>query len=119
MEKIFSDFKKTFKRTVNTVTKKTGKFMEISKLTLAISGLNSDIKDEYEKIGEAIYKGYKKNDVPSQDVTAHCELIDAKITEIERLREKLSVLKDVRVCPLCKAEISKESTFCAKCGERL
>ena len=119
MENTFSDFKKTFTRTVNKLTKQSGKLLEISKVTLAISGLNSDIKDEYEKIGKIIYEGYKNNDAPSQDVTAHCELIDAKLVEIETHRQKLGELKNKKVCQHCKAEVSSESAFCAKCGEKL
>lgn len=119
MEKIFEDFKKTLSRAAGRVAKKSGEMLETSKLTLAISGANSDIRDLYEKIGKMIYEGYKDNAVSSEDVTAHCEVIDAKFAEILMLRQSLNELKCLRTCPICNAEVSKESTFCAKCGEKL
>jgi chaperonin cofactor prefoldin len=119
MDKFFSDLKKTFNTAASKVAKKSGKMYEISKLTLAISAAKGDINDEYEKIGRMIYEGYKNKDVSSQDVTSHCELIDAKFEQIEKYREKLSELKDLKQCPVCKAELSKDSTFCANCGEKL
>lgn len=119
MEKMFEDFKRNFSRAACSVAKKSGVILETSKLTLAISSANSDIRDEYEKIGKKIYEGYKENSVSSEDITAHCELIDAKFAEIKLYRHSLNELKKLRVCPICKAEVSKESTYCAKCGEKL
>lgn len=119
MEKIFEDMKKTISSAARTVARKSGKIMETSKITLAISGANSDIKEEYEKIGELIYKSYKNGEASIPDIAAHCELIDAKLEQIEQYREKLGRLKNVKLCPACKAQLSSESTFCAKCGEKL
>ena len=119
MDNLFQDVKKTFTRVANKVTRQSGKYYQISKHTLAISGINSDIKEEYEKIGRKIYDGYKNNEISSQDVSAHCELIDEKFKQIEKHRLILSDLKNSRMCPQCQAEISKESTFCANCGEKM
>ncbi|NLB81437.1 MAG: zinc ribbon domain-containing protein [Clostridiaceae bacterium] len=119
MDYLFKDVKKTFTRVANKVTRQSGKYYQISKHTLAISGINSDIKEEYEKIGRKIYDGYKNNEISSQDVSAHCELIDEKFKQIEKHRLILSDLKNSRMCPQCQAEISKESTFCANCGEKM
>lgn len=119
MEKFFEDIKKSFSRAADKVAKKSGEVLEISKLTFAISGANSDINSEYEKIGKMIYNGYKENVVSSDDVTTHCEAIDAKLAEIETYRQKLNELKCSKTCPVCNAEVSRTSTFCAKCGEKL
>lgn len=119
MDNFLEDFKKTFSRAAGKVAKKSGEVLETSKLTLAISAANSDIKDEYETIGKMVYAGYKDNVVSSDDVTVHCEAIDAKMAEIEEHRRKLNELKCVRVCTACNAEVSKSSTYCAKCGEKL
>lgn len=119
MEKFFQNFKRTFSKAAGKVAKKSGEVFEVSKLTLAIAAANNEIEAEYEKIGKLIYEGYKNDSVQSEEVTVHCALIDSKLEEIEEYKEKLSAVKAQKICPFCKAEISKESTFCAKCGEKL
>ncbi|MDR0405378.1 MAG: zinc ribbon domain-containing protein [Clostridiales bacterium] len=119
MEKIFEDLKKTVSRAAGTIAKKSGVALKISKLTLAISSANGDVKEEYEKIGKMIYAGYKDQAVSSDDVTARCGAIDAKLEEIALYRRQLNALKNTRICSSCGAEVSKESAFCAKCGEQL
>ncbi|OQB16096.1 MAG: Rad50 zinc hook motif protein [Firmicutes bacterium ADurb.Bin193] len=119
MEKIFEDIKKTFSRAAGKFAKKSGEVLEVSKLTLAISAANSDIKEEYEKIGRIIYEGREKNDLTTEELNAHFEAIDGLLAKIGEYRQKLNEIKNVRVCPVCGAELSKDSTFCAKCGEKL
>jgi len=119
MQNIISDLKKTFASTANMAVKKSNELLEISKITLAITGVQNDIEREYSSIGKMIYDGYKTNDVSTADVTARCAIIEAKILEIQELREKLAIVKNVKTCPVCSAEVSANSTFCAKCGEKL
>ncbi len=119
MEKFLKNFTRTFSKAAGKVAKKSGEVFEVSKLTLSIAAANNEIDEEYEKIGKLIYEAYKNDSMQSEDVTVHCALIDSKLAEIEELRGKLNVVKSQRICPNCNAEISKESTFCAKCGEKL
>ncbi len=119
MEKFFQDFKRTFSKAAGKVVRKSGDVIEISKLTLAIAAANSEIEEEFEKIGRLVYEGYKSDSPVSEEISVHCALIDGKYADIDEFKEKMHAVKAVRLCPFCKAEISKESTFCAKCGEKL
>ncbi len=51
MEELFGKAKKV----VDAAGKKTGEFVEISKLKLSAMQLNTDIKALYEKLGSAVY----------------------------------------------------------------
>ena len=119
MEKFISDLKKTLSGTFSKVAKKSGEVVEQSKYSLAISGANSDIKEEYEKIGKLIYNGYRDGSVSSEEVEGHCGKIDEKLAEIEDYRKKINGIKSTKTCSVCRAQVSEDSTFCAKCGEKL
>ena len=119
MEKFISDLKKTLSGTFSTVVKKSGEVVEQSKYSLAISGANSDIKEEYEQIGRLIYKGYKDGSVSSEEVEVRCGKIDERLAQIEEYRKKINEIKSAKTCPSCCAQVSEDSLFCAKCGEKL
>jgi len=113
MQNIINDLKKTFASTASIAVKKSNELLEYSKITLAITGVQNDIEREYSAIGKMIF------DVSTAEVTEKCTIIEAKILEIQELREKLAIVKKVKTCPSCHAEVSSCSTFCAKCGEKL
>ena len=119
MQNIISDLKKTFASTASIAVKKSNELFELSKITLAITGVQNDIEREYSSIGKMIFDGYKTNEVSTVEVTEKCAIIEAKILEIQELREKLAVVKNAKTCPVCRAEVSASSTFCAMCGEKL
>jgi len=119
MQNIINDLKKTFASTASIAVKKSSELFEYSKITLAITGVQNDIEREYSAIGKMIFDGYKTNDVSTAEVTEKCAIVEAKILEIQELREKLAIVKNAKTCPICHAEVSSCSTFCAKCGEKL
>jgi len=48
-----------------------------------------------------------------------CTEIELIEKDIKKLKKKISVIKEERLCPYCGESIDKKSKFCLKCCELL
>ena len=119
MQEYVETAKKSITSATKKVIKKSSEVYEVTKLSLKISSIKDDIDDEYKKIGKIIYDNYKGSEVSSDEVEKICDEIEKLKIQVKELSEQLAEVKNVAVCPNCGAEISKESSFCAKCGEKV
>lgn len=111
--------KKTFSSFGRKAIRKSTEVYEITKTSVKISSIKEAINEEYKKIGEIVYKNYRGQDVPSGELEEICGKIEELNSQIEDLSVNLANLKNLTSCPVCGAEITKDSTFCAKCGEKI
>lgn len=116
---IFEDVLLNAKNAVDTVGKKAGKVIDVSKLTLAAADIKSEISQKYEILGRISYeeqvngKSYEK----SKD-----ELVK-KITELmeqlDTVNEMIANAKHKTKCPSCGSYNVEGAIFCNKCGEKI
>ncbi len=86
----------------------------VAKLNVEISSLNQSVKNIYTEVGAYVLeKGLLSDDAAVAEWAAKAADLKA---EIEANTEKISLLKNVTVCPDCGAEVSRDSKFCGKCG---
>ncbi|MBQ8412283.1 MAG: hypothetical protein IJX12_01555 [Lachnospiraceae bacterium] len=84
----FSDF-------IKTVKNETGDAIEITKLKAKISKEKTNIKDNYEKIGEYVYKQYAKTKTGDEGIMEFLKNIDASREAISGYNEEISKVKNV------------------------
>jgi hypothetical protein len=114
----FENLSKKVGEAAQTAAKKSGDLIEISKLSMSINSEEDKIQKAYEQIGKAVYEKFTaKQEVPS-DFIASCEIIVAIEKTIIEIREKIAVVKNVKACTNCAAEIERDVAFCAKCGAK-
>lgn len=94
------------------------KMAEIANLKGKISGVETEIKKNYRKIGEAYYEAYKAAEVTCEFEEYVQAIRDAKKT-IEELNFKLNELKGELVCKGCGSQIKADNAFCPKCGTKV
>ena len=94
------------------------KVAEIANLKGKISGIETEIKKNYRKIGEAYFEAYKSAEVTCEFEEYVQAIRDAKKT-IEELNFKLNELKGELVCKGCGSQIKSGSAFCPKCGTKV
>jgi len=100
-------------------TKKTGEFVEVSKLKMESVKINNDIKKLYEKLGNSVY-GMMKANYENQDiVNALVEEIDEKLESLSILSAKISDMKNISLCKACGAKNPEDNFYCYKCGARI
>lgn len=99
--------------------KQAEKVVEISKLKLQVSQINSELKKAYAKLGSAVYN-MKKADYTDDG------LIDSVTGEIDDLlgrkkaaEKQLAALRKLTICPTCGAKNPMDALFCNKCGARI
>lgn len=111
-----SDIAKSISKGAEVTIKKSEDLFSISKLMLAISSEESNIKDIYSKIGEKIYKRYEKGKFNDKDFEDYFKDIEKSKKEIRELRREIDKVKKIKLCNICGAEMKKESKFCPECG---
>jgi len=94
------------------------KMAEIANLKGKISGIETEIKKNYRKIGEAYYEAYKAAEVTCEFEEYVQAIRDAKKT-IEELNFKLNELKGELVCKGCGSQIKAGSAYCPNCGTKI
>ncbi len=76
--------------TAKVVGNKSQEMVEVGKLKLHITQLESDIKKLKYDMGELVYEAYSKDtEFPAEDVTRLGTEISAKYAEIEETKEKI------------------------------
>lgn len=94
------------------------KVAEIANLKGKISGIETEIKKNYRKIGEAYYEAYKSAEVTCEFEEYVQAIRDAK-KSIEELNFKLNELKGEQVCKGCGKQIKTDVAFCPSCGTKV
>lgn len=94
------------------------KVAEIANLKGKISGLETEVKKNCRKIGEAYYEAYKASEVTCEFEEYVQAIRDAK-KSIEELTFKLNQLKGDLECKGCGSQIKAGSAFCPNCGTKV
>ena len=75
------------------VGRRTGDAVELSRLKLEHLKLKNRVRDNYERLGEIIYGGYKNGEDVSDVVAVLYEQLDEDFAEIERLFAAMNAVK--------------------------
>ncbi len=102
-----------------TVAKKSGEVVEVSKIKYAMYEAKGTIKELKEEIGEAVYTSYKNNTPLDSVVREKCARIDELQSEIDAYDGRLYTYKSMVKCPSCGEKVKDDNKFCPKCGARL
>ena len=94
------------------------KVAEVANLKGKISGLETEIKRNYRKIGEAYYEAYKGAEVTCEFEEYVQAIRDAK-KAVEELTFKLNELKGDVECKGCGSQMNAGSSFCPNCGTKV
>lgn len=111
-----SDIGKSIGKSAETAMKKSGEFLSISKLMLAISSEESNIKDIYAKIGEKIYKRHERGKFEDKEFEEYFKDIERCKKEIRELKREIDKVKNIKLCNICGCEMKKGAKFCPECG---
>ena len=94
------------------------KVAELANLKGKIAGIETEIKKNYVKIGQAYYEAYKTAEVTCEFEEYVQAIRDAK-QSIEELKYKINELKGEVECKGCGNQIKSDSAFCPNCGTKV
>lgn len=101
-------------------TEKAQHAVEINKINSQIANIKHEMSVNYTEMGRIFYEGYRAQDMSlaeekMMELSAECDVLQ---DEIDELREKISLLRNERVCA-CGHVSDLEANFCPKCGRAL
>ena len=94
------------------------KVAEIANLKGKISGLETEIKKNYRKLGEAYFEAYKAAEVTCE-FEEYVQVIRDTKAAVAELNHKLNELKGDIECKGCGSAIKAGSAFCSTCGTKV
>lgn len=104
------------KELAGVASQKTSEAVEISKLKVQASQINSMMRSTYERIGTLIYD-QEKTGVDNYDIVIVCiSEIDAQLSKLSDINARIAAIKSGSVCPSCGAPNPSGSAYCAVCG---
>jgi ribosomal protein L40E len=99
-------------------SKKANDALEIAKINTSIKSEEDKIQKVQCEIGKIIFEKFEKGEPVDSEVLESCSKINEIRNNIEVLKQKIILIKNVKICHNCKAEVALNATFCNKCGAK-
>jgi chromosome segregation ATPase len=117
-KKTFSNYAKTLSKTADIAIKKSEELLNISKINIEISSIQSSIEHLYTEIGERIYKRYEKGKFSDHELEEYFKGINKYKKELKELKKQIYQIKDKKACKNCGAEVNSQTKYCPACGSK-
>lgn len=114
----FDNLGKKVGEAAQSVSKKSGELVEITKLNMSINSEEDKIKKKYSEIGKKAYEIFLQDPDSASAFLEECEEISQSQSSIDDLKAKIMQAKNLKKCVGCGAELEKSIVFCSKCGAK-
>lgn len=114
----FDDFKKSINEVSSVIVKKSEKIVEVQKLKMKKTALQSDIRKDYEVLGQVYFNQMEMTgevDEPVEEVFQR--IVEAK-EALEEVNGKIEKLSKGKVCSCCGEKSPKIVAYCPYCGTK-
>ena len=105
--------------TARVAGKKAGQLVDVAKLNVQLFDLNGEFDEALRQLGQVMYDTHRGLTDREDEVPALLERADDVDRRREELKERISVLRQARACPVCGAVCGREDKFCKCCGTLL
>lgn len=116
---MFEDVLSRAKAMAEIAGKKTGEFVENTKLKIEIADLQREIAAMYEGLGRLLYDGRRSGENIDDMVEACLAHLDEQNAYLEELQDQLLEGKNAIRCGECGAVNDGDARFCSNCGKAL
>lgn len=119
MGKNFDAFFERAKMAADGAGKKATETWEVSKLKWQSIQLSGKIKEQYEKLGSAVYSMSKADYDNPELISSFIEQIDLLNSRLDEVNDKIAEVRKYIPCSCCGFHNAVSSLYCAHCGSRL
>jgi len=113
----FEDLGKKISDVSQSTMQKGKDFAEVQKLNSSISDEQKKINEALMQIGKLYYSKYKDN--ADADMVQYINAITEGEAKIEDYKKQIVVIKGVKPCPQCGADVTSTAAFCNSCGAKI
>lgn len=114
----FDELKKGFSDVSEVIVKKSSEMMEIQKLKLKKSSMESDIKKDYMLLGKLYFNQMEKSGTIDEAAEDAFQRIVEGREAIKEINIKIQKMSKERTCSVCGEKSSKAVPFCPFCGAK-
>ena len=114
-----SDIRETLANLAKNATKSSGDLFKTTKLSMAVSTEQTNLKNLYLEIGKKVHEIYQYGGTLGKFFDDKFHELEACERKIEELKEQISHIKGIRECGKCGKTAERTAEFCPKCGIRL
>ena len=115
-----NDVATNIKSAASTVGEKAVGLYDVSRHTYTANGIKADIKKKLYEFGKSVYENYKDGeDADFESLSEQIAEIDALYLQLDSVNELIAEAKNLKTCPNCGTQASKDAQFCAHCGEKI
>ena len=114
-----SDIRETLTNFTRNVTKSSGDLFKSTKLSMAVSAEQTNLKNLYLEIGKKVHEIYQYGGSLGKFFDEKYRELESCELKIEELKEQISLIKGTRECSKCGKTAERTAEFCPKCGIRL
>jgi rRNA maturation endonuclease Nob1 len=102
------------------VTRRSGEFIEATRLKFELSRLEKELENNFLSLGELVYRRFKGEANLDEDIEHLCESTRKIETDMLTIQEQIDRLQPrPLVCPQCKIELPAGGKFCSYCGRQV
>jgi predicted phage tail protein len=101
------------------VEKKTREAVELSRLRMEKIQVRSDIRKNYESIGEMVYAEYRSREDNSDVIDIFKKEIDREYDRLNEITGRIRKLRNRAQCPACGAQNEIDAAYCSHCGAEM
>ncbi len=113
------DFIDGARRYADIAATKTNEFIEISKLKLDKTRLQSKVRENYQKLGKLCFKMSESGTDLTKDMNDIIDIIRSLKEDIAWIDEQLREAKPHKTCQKCGTANPTSCVYCSACGEKL
>ncbi len=116
----FNDVVERARQGLDVVVKKTEEVVNVSKLKIEKTSLESELSKSYEILGKLCYDAVKDNgSFDAESVKPVIDDITEKLSQVKRIKKDIVTAQNKKQCTNCGGGIDKDSVFCNKCGAKV
>lgn len=112
----FNRVKRAMTQTAKITVEKSQELYEVTKINLTISNEREKISKIYKEMAKNVYDLYKQGEISSKILKDKCDEIDLCEMKINKLKEQILDMKNIKPCQNCETNLENSSIYCYKCG---
>jgi ribosomal protein L40E len=113
------DIKNSLTKFARNVGRTSNEFLKSTKLQFSLSNEEEELKRLYTEIGKKVHEIYQYGGSLGKFFDEKYKEIVQLEKKIDDLRDQLNIVKGVKTCARCGAQIQRYGVFCPKCGAKV
>lgn len=115
----FEDTVVKAKDVFDVAAKKTNEIVEVQKLKINLSKVNSELSKDFETLGRLAFENITESDEIKEEYKPIVESIKESMKKIDDIQAQIDEQKKIKICKECNTANTENALYCSNCGKKL